>query len=126
MQERGNKFKTCTVAVSHAKILGQETSRWLLQALYCAILRVTGIKSVCSVQDQPAHPKAAMPQAEEVEDEGTLGNAQALLNKWFSNAKTVVVRVGNYKRHKQSVGTYNMALDEQGWMDSSSGLLQAL
>ena len=92
MQERGNKFKTCTVAVSHAKILGQETSRWLLQALYCAILRVTGIKSVCSVQDQPAHPKAAMPQAEEVQDEGTLGNARALLNnKWFSNAKTVVV-----------------------------------
>ena len=34
---------------------------------------------------------AAMPQAEEVEDEGTLGNAQALLDKWFSNAKTVVV-----------------------------------
>ena len=127
MQERGNKFKTCTVAVSHAKILGQETSRWLLQALYCAILRVTGIKSVCSVQDQPAHPKAAMPQAEEVQDEGTLGNARALLNnKWFSNAKTVVIWVGNYERHKQSVGTYNMALDEQGWMDSSSGLLQAL
>ena len=44
-----------------------------------------------------------MPQAEEVEDEGTLGNAQALLNKWFSNAKTVVIRVGNYERHKQSV-----------------------
>ena len=53
---------------------------------------LTGIKSVCSVQDQPAHPKAAMPQAEEVQDEGTLGNARALLNnKWFSNAKTVVV-----------------------------------
>ena len=48
--------------------------------------------------------KAAMPQAEEVEDEGTLGNAQALLNnKWFSNAKNVIVRVGNYERHKQSV-----------------------
>ena len=75
---KGNKFKTCTMAVSHAKI------SW-------AILCVTGIKSVCSVQDQPAHPKAAMPQADEVEDEGTLGNAQALLNKWFSNAKTVVV-----------------------------------
>ena len=55
--------------------------------------------------------KAAMPQAEEVEDEGTLGNAQALLNnKWFSNAKNVIVRVGNYERHKQNVRAYNMAL----------------
>ena len=91
---KGNKLKTCTVAVSHAKISGEKGKRQADGSFKpgdWAILRVTGIKSVCSVQDQPAHPKAAMPQAEEVEDEGTLGNAQALLNKWFSNAKTVVV-----------------------------------
>ena len=55
--------------------------------------------------------KAAMPHAEEVEDEGTMGNSQAKLNnKWFSNVKGVIVRCGNYERHKQNARAYYLAL----------------
>ena len=55
--------------------------------------------------------KAAMPNAEEVEDEGTLGNGQARLhNKWFTNVKNVIVRCGNYEKFKQHVRAHNLAL----------------
>ena len=57
--------------------------------------------------------QAAMPHLEEVEDECTLGNVQAKLNnKWFSNIKGVVVRCGNYERHKQHARAYKLALLE--------------
>ena len=52
-----------------------------------------------------------MPNADEVEDEGTLGNGQARLhNKWFTNVKNVIVRCGNYEKFKQHVRAHNLAL----------------
>ena len=57
--------------------------------------------------------KAAMPHAEEVEDEGTLGNVMAKLNnKWFSNFKDIIVKCGNYERHKQHARAHKLALLE--------------
>ena len=54
---------------------------------------------------------SAMPRSDEVEDSGSLANAQSLLgNDWFSNQAKVIKRCGNYERHKQHLRAHSMAL----------------
>ena len=54
--------------------------------------------------------KAGMPNEDEVEDRGTLGNAKTIIGAdSFTNVKKVQVRCGNYERHHQILRAYQLA-----------------
>ena len=53
---------------------------------------------------------AGMPNIEEVEDRGSLGNAMGMVaGSWFSNQKKDIVRVGMYERTKQHHQAWQLA-----------------
>ena len=55
--------------------------------------------------------KAGMPNTEEVEDRGSLGNAMGLVaGNWFSTEKQDIVKVGMYERTKQHLQAWQLPL----------------
>ena len=55
------------------------------------------------------HVKAGMPNTEEVEDRGSLGNGMSLVaGNWFSTEKKDIVKVGMYERTKQHLQAWQL------------------